>query len=72
MKRAAAQRADIAGIAEADAHVDLTRVVAGISPSAAKDRHDQAENDADDNAGDDGKIKRAVFALDPNVARQTA
>ena len=43
-------------------------VVDATLPSASKDRHDQTENDADDNAGDDGKIKHGVTTLDANIA----
>jgi hypothetical protein len=39
--------------------------------STTKDRQDQAQQNADDDAGDDGKIKSGVLALDPDVARQT-
>jgi hypothetical protein len=39
--------------------------------SPTKDRQQEAEHDADDDAGDDRKIKCGVLALDPNVARQT-
>jgi hypothetical protein len=37
-----------------------------------KQREDQAQNDAEKDAGDDGKIKRGMFALDPNIAGQSA
>jgi hypothetical protein len=53
-------------------HVDLARVVWPTPPSASKDRKEQTQNDADDNAGDDREIKRAVFTFDANIAGQTA
>lgn len=42
----------------------------GRSRSAPKDRQQQAEHDADDDAGDDRKIERGVLTLYPNVAWQ--
>jgi hypothetical protein len=47
------------------------RAVWQTPPSAPKDRHEQAERDADDEAGDDRKIESAVFAFDADVAGQT-
>src|SRR6266403_341639 len=38
--------------------------------TAPQDRENQTQHDADDDAGDDWKIKNGMFALDPNVARQ--
>ena len=38
--------------------------------SPTKDRQDQAEQNADDDAGDEGKIKGGVLALDPNITGQ--
>ena len=63
--------AGTAGIARAARHVDLSEAVCA-TPSASEDRQDQAEQNADDNAGDDRKIKGGVAALDPNVAGQTS
>ena len=37
-----------------------------------KKGEDQAENNADDNAGDDWEVKRGVSALNPDIARETA
>jgi len=39
--------------------------------SPTKDRQDQAEQNADEDAGDEGKIEGGVLALDPDVTRQT-
>jgi hypothetical protein len=38
--------------------------------STSKDRHQYAKHNANDDAGDDREIKRALFALDPDVAGQ--
>ena len=38
---------------------------------APEDRQQQAQENAQDYAGDDGKIKRRMFTLDPDVAGQT-
>ena len=38
--------------------------------SASEDRQKQAEHDAEDDAGDDRKIKCRVAALDPNISGQ--
>lgn len=38
----------------------------------AKDRDDQREQNADDNAGHDREIETPVIAFDPNITRQTA
>src|SRR6266496_1364038 len=40
--------------------------------SASEDRQKQAEHDAQNDAGDDGKIKCGMFALDPDVAGQSS
>ena len=43
--------------------------------SASEDREErqkQTKNNAEDDAGDDGKIERRMFALDPDVAGQSA
>ena len=37
-----------------------------------KERQDQAKDNADNNAGDDGEIKRRVTSFDPNIAGQTS
>jgi hypothetical protein len=37
-----------------------------------EERENQAEHDAQNNAGNDGKIERRMFALDSNVAGQSA
>ena len=41
-----------------------------MPPSASKDRHQQTQHDANDDAGDDREIKRALFAFYPDVAGQ--
>jgi len=38
----------------------------------AKERKDQTQHDADDDAGNDWEIESAVSSLDPNVAGQTS
>lgn len=40
--------------------------------STTKDRHQQTQHDANDETGHDRKIKRAVFALDSNIAGQVS
>jgi hypothetical protein len=42
------------------------------TPEDREKRQKQTQDNADNDAGDNGKIKRGVFALDPNVAGQAA
>src|SRR6202008_4746938 len=51
--------------------VDLTGAAEMALPSTPKDRHDQTQHDADNDAGDDREIERRVTTLDSNVARQS-
>jgi hypothetical protein len=44
----------------------------GLTTKYRKEREDQAQKDAENDAGDDGKIKRRMFALDANIAGQSA
>ena len=64
--------ADNVGSAAAGQHVDLTRAVWLKPPSASKDREEQTQHDADNDAGNDREIKRGMTALDANIAGQTA
>jgi len=51
------------------------RVRAGLARSIAlpaEEREDQAQDDANNNAGDDREIERGVSPLNPDVAGQTA
>jgi hypothetical protein len=43
-----------------------------LTPEDREEREKQAERNAQNDAGDDGKIERGMFALDPNVAGQSA
>lgn len=47
-----------------------------IEPSPVQEplhqAHDHADDDGDQDAGNNGEIKAAAFALDPDVARQAA
>jgi hypothetical protein len=61
---------DSAGIESAAQHVDLTRIVWKRPASAPKDREEQTQHNADDDAGDDWEIKSGMFALNPNIAWQ--
>ena len=42
------------------------------SKSAAKERHDQTEHNADDDTGDDGEVEGGVAALDADIAGKTS
>jgi hypothetical protein len=52
--------------------VDPKRSVSRTATSAPKERDQQTQDDADDDAGDDREIKAAVLTLDPNVTWQAA
>ena len=38
----------------------------------AKERKDQTQHDADDDAGNDGEVESAISSFDPDVAGQTS
>jgi hypothetical protein len=42
------------------------------APEDREERQKQTQDNAENDAGNDGKIERGMFALDPNVARQSA
>jgi hypothetical protein len=42
------------------------------APKNREEPEEQTEHDAENDAGDDGEIKRGMPALDPNVAGQSA
>ena len=49
-----------------------SRAIEVNSPLPAKEREDQSQNDADNDAGNDREIEHGISALDPDIAGQTA
>ena len=44
----------------------------GLTTKHRKEREDYSQKDAENDAGDDGKIERGMFALDANIPGQSA
>jgi hypothetical protein len=42
------------------------------APKNREERQKQTQDNAENDAGNDGKIKRGMFALDPDIAGQSA
>ena len=51
---------------------DVRPIGKGSAPEDREERQKQTQDNAQNDAGHDGKIERRMFALDPNVAGQSA